>query len=274
MNDLSSQLFVELSHNLNERQASFSSYNFLNWEKGQQMPMHQHDHLQLIHVLEGELEIDYGFGWQVLQKNQVHVLPPSFDHQIKTRIGHRQFGINFSKVASATGLLKELLQLFEKPGVYPFVFQSRWKKVLKSKAYSSVVMSELKAVRCIEDYCFALLDSILKDNFDPIYQKIESYLEEHLLDHTPVDTIAEALNMSRSTLQRYAKKFYGYGIAHVHEGLRMKKASDYLLATNRRVSDIAELLAYDDIYQFSHSFKRHMGLSPLAYRKKNVLDIL
>ena len=50
---------------------------------------------------------------------------------------------------------------------------------------------------------------------------------------------------------------------------RLKVAQYNLAMTSRRVDEIARLCGFESVYAFSHFFKKHIGTSPLAWRKVN-----
>ena len=47
-----------------------------------------------------------------------------------------------------------------------------------------------------------------------------------------------------------------------------EKAKELLKLTKDRIIEIAEKCGYNDVYYFSHSFKKFMGVSPRNYREK------
>lgn len=54
----------------------------------------------------------------------------------------------------------------------------------------------------------------------------------------------------------------------IHERLILE-ANRYLLATPNQVKDIADQLGFEDVSYFIRFFRKHTGLSPDAFRKKN-----
>jgi len=54
--------------------------------------------------------------------------------------------------------------------------------------------------------------------------------------------------------------------------LRIANALNLLNETTYNIIQIANIVGYDDAYYFSRIFKKHIGISPREYRKKQVLD--
>ena len=53
-------------------------------------------------------------------------------------------------------------------------------------------------------------------------------------------------------------------ISYVHE-LRIKKAKEMLKSDYGSITDIAQSLGYLNIYDFSRTFKKYVGISPSKY---------
>ena len=112
----------------------WGDYNFMRWAPGRSMDVHRHDFLQTIHVLEGELEVDWGEGPRRLGPGDVHVLPPGCAHSLRTAKGHAQFGANLTAKHDPRGLLRALLEAFARPAVLHVPFAELWRARLHGPA--------------------------------------------------------------------------------------------------------------------------------------------
>jgi two-component system response regulator YesN len=52
-------------------------------------------------------------------------------------------------------------------------------------------------------------------------------------------------------------------------GLRMNRAKELLRETDKRSSEIAFEVGYNDAHYFSYMFKKQTGMTPSEYRKEN-----
>lgn len=51
--------------------------------------------------------------------------------------------------------------------------------------------------------------------------------------------------------------------------VKMEKAKELLYSDINKISEIAELLGFENVYYFSNAFKKYYGLSPIKYTKKD-----
>ena len=127
---------------------------------------------------------------------------------------------------------------------------------------------------------FLQLVNILKENIetrnnDPvitssqtlsIFKKAENFIKNNLNQNIKVQDLISHLNIDRSYFSKIFKKHYGYTPQTYIRNAKLKKAEYLLKNTDYPISEIAQLLAFTDIYCFSKLFKKQYGISPLQYR--------
>ena len=84
-----------------------------------------------------------------------------------------------------------------------------------------------------------------------------------------VDDVVRAVSMSRRGLYDAFTKFVGRSIAEEITRLRLKKAAELLIATNKKASEIAEISGFASSDRMGKVFMRIFKMSPSAYRKSN-----
>ena len=80
--------------------------------------------------------------------------------------------------------------------------------------------------------------------------------------------IATAVGYSTNYFVELYKSISYISPIKYHEKLRMEKAKNLLLSTSLSVSEISEMLGFNNLYAFSRSFKRMFGLSPSEFKVK------
>ena len=73
--------------------------------------------------------------------------------------------------------------------------------------------------------------------------------------------------MSYSHLFRTFKQKFGMTPIEYKNALRIKKAKKMLCDFDLSVGEIAERLGFEGMCYFTRAFKKHVGVSPLNYRK-------
>jgi AraC-like DNA-binding protein len=80
--------------------------------------------------------------------------------------------------------------------------------------------------------------------------------------------LAEKCGMSQTAFRQAFQKVTGRNPHQYFEQLRIERAAQALLQTERSINSIARAEGYDDPYHFSRVFKRVMGASPNQFRLK------
>lgn len=100
-----------------------------------------------------------------------------------------------------------------------------------------------------------------------ILQDIVSYIDDNITKKLTVENIAAHCYLSQTYLQCIFKQQYGIPLAEYVRKQRMKRSME-LLATEKRVSDIAYDIGFEHESSFIRSFKREFGMTPGEARRK------
>ena len=73
--------------------------------------------------------------------------------------------------------------------------------------------------------------------------------------------------MNADYLSRQFRRSFGVAPKIFITRMRIRHASNYLLASNDDIVAVAERFGYDDIFLFSRQFRQVMGQSPRVWRK-------
>lgn len=107
-------------------------------------------------------------------------------------------------------------------------------------------------------------------------QKIEpavNFLIHHYNEQIKNDDLARLTGLSTVYFRKIFTESFGVSpITYLHK-LRIKKAKEILRSDYESVSDIAYSLGYADVYDFSRTFKKHVGLSPSQYAKSHQTNV-
>jgi AraC-like DNA-binding protein len=89
-------------------------------------------------------------------------------------------------------------------------------------------------------------------------------------DRLPViEDLAADSGLSRSRFYEVFKDCSGVSPYQYHLQLRMSRAKELLRGSALSIKEIAAVLRFSSVYQFSRIFKKKMGVSPSQYRPHN-----
>lgn len=111
-------------------------------------------------------------------------------------------------------------------------------------------------------------------SIDQEMKAFKDLIEDHyLFKHRPAD-YARMLDMEMNILSKKCKKTFGKTPTElIHERLVIE-AKRKLHLTRQNIKEIAFALNFKDEYYFSRFFKKNVGFSPLAFRKKVGISIV
>ncbi|MDA6069920.1 response regulator [Flavobacterium sp. AC] len=123
--------------------------------------------------------------------------------------------------------------------------------------YASSPLSHIKSIahnKTDEKFLKKLDDEILKNITDP---------------DLSVESLAEIMNMSRSTLYRKIKDISNLSPNELINLVRLKRAAELLLNENFKMYEIAEKVGYKSQTSFGRNFQKHFSMTPSEYIAMN-----
>ncbi|WP_172844386.1 ABC transporter substrate-binding protein [Tumebacillus algifaecis] len=99
-------------------------------------------------------------------------------------------------------------------------------------------------------------------------ERSKEYIEEHFREELTIDRLAEIAGLSPKYFVALFKKTFGISALDHLTQIRMRKAKQLLLCSERLMRDVAHEVGYVDEFYFSRKFKKAVGLSPSAFIKK------
>ena len=98
------------------------------------------------------------------------------------------------------------------------------------------------------------------------YNRIISFLHKNLSQNYSTEEIARQCSLSVSNLKKTFRKYAGTGVIQYYNEQRMILATSYI-KDNMSFSEIAEKLNFSSQNYFTETFKRHMKMTPMQYKK-------
>lgn len=98
--------------------------------------------------------------------------------------------------------------------------------------------------------------------------KAKRYVDEHFDEHLVSSELASQFNLSRSYFSICFGKIVGVPFNEYLRNVRIERAKEYLGKTSKSISEVANIVGYEDEKYFSKVFKKIEGISPVEYRKQ------
>lgn len=99
------------------------------------------------------------------------------------------------------------------------------------------------------------------------------YIDKHYQESLTLETLAEVCHGSPYHLHRTFKKVMGITPVDYIQQKRIDQASEYLVSTERAVTDIGLHVGLPNTSYFITLFKKKTGLTPTQYRQLNKLEL-
>ncbi len=127
--------------------------------------------------------------------------------------------------------------------------------------------------RMIMDYTCQVQKIDLSSFCTPVAAKVHHYIYAHIYEKLSARELADALHLTEPYLCRIFKKETGLTIGTHISRCKIKEA-EYLLSTRQyTASEISDLLCFSSQSYFTSVFRRHTGMTPLAYQaSKNIFQ--
>ena len=98
-------------------------------------------------------------------------------------------------------------------------------------------------------------------------QVVKEYIRVHYAEHLGLEILAQQVFLAPLYLGQLFKRETGVNLSDYLLQVRLEKAKELLGDLHYNVSQVAALVGYRDDKYFSRLFRRHIGVSPMEYRK-------
>lgn len=112
-------------------------------------------------------------------------------------------------------------------------------------------------------------DTITMKKYDSTIANAVSYMERNYAnDEISLNTVSASVNMSPSYFSTIFAQEMKQTFIEFLTDLRMKKAKELLMCSNKKTSDIGYEVGYKDSHYFSYLFKKTQDCTPKEYRSR------
>lgn len=242
--------------------------------------LHRHDFFYVLALKKGAGQHEIDFTPYPIGNHTIFFMRPGQVHQLTLKAGGTGYMMHFRNefYSSADNTANQLLRRASSNNQYS-LDADRFQKLLtilanifqedtdKQEQYQEVIKANMRIF---------FIELTRKNNHIPadnanlyVQEQLEAFLallETHVADHKQVAQYAEMLNLSTYQLNAITKTTLGKTCSEVMNEYIILEAKRYLLVTSNQVTQIADLLGYEDVSYFIRFFKKHTGHSPETFR--------
>lgn len=220
----------------------------------------------LIYVVRGGIRFNFNKSEFIARERDVVYLPENCSYIYKASKEISAIQIDFNIIDRE----KKANLLFSEHPILALIdtgeeIQESFSLILKSFASPSL---SAKIKRTGE---FFKILSIIEDseiNDDSIMRLAPALyrLREGYCEKVYIKELSDLCGMSQATLRRLFKETFGMSPITYKNNLRIKMACSLIVSGAYGISEISEILGFEDIYAFSHAFKKATGVTPSKYK--------
>lgn len=107
-----------------------------------------------------------------------------------------------------------------------------------------------------------------REEEETVHARMLRYVQQHYDEDLTSEQICRQFYCSRSHFSHSFKELTGMGFREYLTEIRLKRAKQLLAYSQMSVTEIAYAVGFNDANYFSNVFRKHGGISALAYRKR------
>lgn len=107
-----------------------------------------------------------------------------------------------------------------------------------------------------------------KNHHDNEIKKIQTYIEKNFQDKHTVDALANKVALGRRSFERRFKHATNNSVLEYILRVKVEAAKRNFENSDKNINEVMYTVGYNDTKAFRSIFKKHTGLTPIAYKNK------
>ncbi len=241
-----------------------------------QFALHLHDHIELLYLMEGKLEVLVGQTVHVLESgdfiavfpNSIHSYntPPGDSNAVCITIASPRLTGTFSGRVQKNHPVNPVIRRKHLHRDIPYAMKNLQKEDDSDSCDEAVVSAYLQLILARAFPCFTLEKNTDSTYFDLTYQ-IVNYVSQNFRQPFSLDIMARDLGISKYHLSRVFSSRLHTSFSDYLGSIRVTLAENLLRTTADSITKIAFDCGFESQRTFNRIFREKTGQTPSEYRR-------
>ncbi len=270
--------------------------HYFEYEKDYSFKGETHNFWEIVYVDKGEIEIDMDQEKHILSQGQAVFHQPNEYHNLRANgvVAPNLVVITFSckspamsffkkRILPMSDIEKHLLATIVRESVHSFSspLENTFLKELTRRDNAFFGSEQMIAI-ALEQLLISLyrnFDGIRRNSTtlkrgmeQDLFSNALTFLQDHVCEKLSFTQIADALNVSPTTLKNLFKEKIGEGMMTHFAKMKIDIAKSMIREGGHNISQISAYLGFDTVHLFSRRFKQLTGMSPTEYGRSVKVD--
>jgi len=253
---------------------------------------HYHDCYELVLIIDGFGDFEHKSAVHTLKSGDLFIAKPFTEHEIhivpseSMTVFYLFFKITSNQALTNNSYEEQLIKSFTRqhaPFIHNNVAMLTYLNFINDYSSLNHTKSDPWLARIVFDFLFNSLErlSITPPKQQPsfgthdvnTFESILDYIDQNMERKITADSIADTVGLSRRTIYNMFREHLNSTV-HAYIKERKMALAKHYLTMNLPVSEVAGLVGYESLPQFSRTFKVHAGMSPSEYiRQESTIPI-
>lgn len=249
----------------------------------------KHPFCELIYVASGTLAVKSEEFNGLLGKNEFIIHPSNSIHSLScpknaqttviiigfecvsdklNYFAQKPVNLDESEVKQLAEIVKEGRNVFTPPYDVPLYVMNKKRKQFFGSEQLLRTLLEVFLIGLIRKYEFR--EKSVDSSYGFEINEIIKYLDNNFTEKTTIEQIAFIFKTNRSTLCKEFKKATGKTLVNYANEKKVERLKLLLSTTELSVQEISDNCGFSSVPNFYAFFKKHVGVTPVDYRKSSV----
>ena len=242
---------------------------------GQTMKTHHHDFFEIHFILGGRIVYVFGQERAEAEANSIVVIPAGVPHMIESFTTDMLKSSIAVRIDGSEAIFKGL----RSKGCMALKMQDKLCRGIafcteiagKQLPYKEILIkNRIFEILCdiAGEFDFEVQKSAVEtDDRDVRLFKAKQFIKDNPNVFIGCEELARYCNISAKQLNRIFIKYESTPLLQYIHTEKLEQAKKMLTESEATVSDVSETLGFSSVYYFSRFFTKHIGMSPVEYRR-------